>query len=285
MKKYLQLANQILRYGSWKGSGQNFNLNRAQSLENLHEFIPQKSNVKAGSVEASSVNNLVAQAAFIKSAFRTKGRHLCAQNLCYIRVPKAANTSVGYEMLVKKYPGLRDKSVDETQINFLSDVNLSKLEDAGTETFFTVVRNPFARLVSVYRDFFETNHDEFIYADYLFGILRQKISFAEFVERTSQIPDRLKDQHIRSQYLFVEPYKRKGIDVKIFQLEEKGSLVSFLNDYGIELPHLNKSLESYDYIQYYNKALIQQVYEIYKTDIEKFGYRETYQTLTERFKI
>lgn len=284
MKKYLQLATLIFRFGSWKGSGQNFNLSRANSLENLQEFVPHKSGVKTNPAEKSSGNNLLAQAAFIKSAFKKKGGHLCAQNLCYIRIPKAANTSIGYEMLVKKYPDLKDKKVDETQINFLSDVNLCAVEDAETETFFTVVRNPFARLVSVYRDFFETSGEKFIYQDYLFGILAQKISFTEFVNRINRIPDPLKDQHIKPQYLFIEPYERKGIEVKIFRLEEKQSLGSFLNDQGMELTHRNKSREPYDYAQYYNNVLIRQVYNIYKKDIETFGYREAYGNLKERFK-
>lgn len=287
MKKYLQLAAQIFRNGTLSPSGQNFHSTRAKSLENLKEFIPQNSIVqsegKFNPIQKSAVNNLIAQVAFIKSSFLKKGGHLSVQGLGYIRIPKSANTSVSYAMLMKKYPALKEKNPDETQINFLADVNLLSAKEIGEESFFTVVRNPFARLVSVYRDFFETNHAEFIYADYLFGILPQTISFAEFVSRISKIPDHLKDQHIKPQHLFFKPYENNGIAVKFFQLETPSGLESFMKENGMELTHRNKSRDAYDYTQYYNPHLLQQVYEIYKTDIEKFGYQQAYHDLKLRF--
>lgn len=288
MKKYLQLTAQILKHGTLRASGYSFHSTRAKSLENLQEFIPQKSIHKpdANAVRhRKSSGNLIGQVAFIRSAFREKGGHLSVDNIAYVRIPKAANTSVSYAMLVKKYPALKTKNPDESQVNFLADVNLLSAKEAGNESFFTVVRNPFARLVSVYRDFFETQHDEFIYADYLFGILPQKISFAEFVSRISRIPDRLKDQHFRPQHLFLKPYENKGIIVQHFQLEASSVLHDFLKDHGMELTHRNKSRESYDYTQYYNSHLVQQVSALYQTDIQKFGYQQAYHDLKLRFGV
>lgn len=233
----------------------------------------------------SSIHNLIAQLAFIKSSFRKKGGHLSVENLSYIRIPKSANTSVSYAMLVKKYPALKAQNPDEARINFLADVNLHAAREAGHETFFTVVRNPFARLVSVYRDFFETNRAEFIYAGYLFGILPQKISFAEFVNRISRIPDRLKDQHFKPQHLFIEPYESKGISIKSFQLEESPELESFLKEHRMELTHRNKSAVTYDYTQYYSPYVLRQVFEIYECDIKKFGYLPVYDDLKQRFRV
>jgi hypothetical protein len=283
LKKYLRLAAQILRNGTLRHSGQNFNSTRAESLENLQEFISHKSllqpKIKSVHQKKSSLRNLIAQAAFIKASFRKKGGHLLVQNVGYIRIPKSANTSVSYAMLVKKYPALKERCPDETQINFLADVNLQSVSETGVGNFFTVVRNPFARLVSVYRDFFETNRTGFIYADYLFGILPQTISFADFVNRISQIPDRMKDQHFKPQHLFVEPYENKGITVKIIQLETPETLESFLQEHGMELTHRNKSPEAYDYTQYYNLFLLRQVFEMYQIDIQKFGYIQLYEFL------
>ena len=288
MKKYLQLAALIIRNGTLRHSGQNFNSARKKSLENLKEFIPQKSVLQpersSGQSKKSPGKNLIAQAAFFKSAFNLKGGHLSAQMLGYIRIPKSANTSISYAMLVKKYPALKEKNPDEAQINFLADVNLQRTSEAGSETFFTVVRNPFARLVSVYRDFFETNRIEFIYADYLFGILSTNISFPEFVSRISRIPDRLKDQHFRPQHLFGKPYENKRITVKFFRLETPIALESFLREHGMQLTHRNKSRETYDYTQYYTPFLLQQVHEIYKVDIQKFGYQQVYESLKVQLK-
>lgn len=281
MKKYLQLAGLLLRFGKLNSKGQNFNSKRFESLESLQEFIPAQC-VPRSTLAIRNSNNFRAQAAFIKASFKSLGGHLSDGNLAYIRIPKAANTSMGYAMLLKRYPQLKNKTVDETQINFLSDVNLNRLKDVGTETFFTVVRNPFARLVSVYRDFFETDHGNFLYQDYLFGILEQNMSFAEFVDRIGQIPDRLKDQHFKPQHLFLQPYERNEIPVKIFQLEEQQNLKGFLNAHSMELTHRNKSTEPYEYAQYYTPGLIEQVHKIYQTDIDRFDYHKDLQTLKQK---
>jgi hypothetical protein len=289
LKKYLQLAALIFKNGTLRNSGQNFNENRAKSLENLQEFVPphvveylqvRKPNPSTKSL----VKSLIRQAAFIKYAFRNDGAHLNSQNLSYIRIPKAANTSISYAMLSKKYPDLQEKNPDEYQINFLADVNLLPAMKVKTETIFTVVRNPFARLVSVYRDFFETNHTPFIYSTYLFGILKQEISFAEFVSRINRIPDRLKDQHFRPQHCFFKPYENRGFAIESIKLEETPDLENFLKKHGMELTHRNKSREAYDYTQYYDPHLLQEVYEIYEADIKKFGYQQTYLELKQHFQ-
>ena len=273
---------QILRNGTLRGRGQNFNVAREKSLENLKQFIPQQLILRPqGNVNR---NTLIAQAAFIKSSFKKNGGHISTGKVGYVRIPKSANTSISYAMLVKKYPALKEKNPDETQINFLADLNLLSVKETKNESFFTVVRNPFARLVSVYRDFFETNRAEFIYADYLFGILPQTISFAEFVSRISRIPDRLKDQHIKPQHLFLTPYENKDITIKFFQLEASMQLESFLKEHGMELTHRNKSRDVYDYTQYYSPYLLQQVYDIYEADIKKFGYQPVYESLKVHIK-
>lgn len=281
MKKYFQLAVQIIRHGTLRHSGQNFHSTRLKSLDTLPEFVPDSKTIHN---QKNSVNNLKGQLAYIWSSFRKKGGHLSIQTLAYIRIPKAANTSVSHAMLVKKYPSLKEKDVDETQINFLTDVNLLPIEEAEKELFFAVVRNPFARLVSVYRDFFETRHEHFIYADYLFGILPQSLSFAEFIERINQIPDRLKDQHFRPQHLFLAPYEESGIRVMHIQLEIPFAVKNFLNEHGMELLHLNKSKETYDYTQYYTPDLLRQVYALYEADIKKFGYYQEYKSLENRLQ-
>ena len=289
MKKYLQLAAQIIRNGTLKSSDQNFNSLRAENLKNLHEFIPPHvsahlTEIKSNPGKKKPGNNLIRQAAFIKYALRNDGGHLTAQNLSYIRIPKAANTSISYAMLLKKYPSLTERKLDEYQVNFLADVNLLPAVLAKTGSFFTVVRNPFARLISVYRDFFETNHARFMYSDYLFGILKPDISFAEFVDRISQIPDQLKDQHFRPQHKFLKPYENKGFSVAWFKLEEPALLQSFLKEQGMELTHRNKSHTDYDYTLYYNASLLKKVYAVYRTDIDKFGYAELYRELKTQIK-
>ncbi len=279
MKKYLQLTAQILRYGTLRGRGQNFQKNRAQALELLQQFVPLQKRDAADVNAQTSPHNVVAQLAFIRSAFRNRGGHLSASDVAYVRIPKSANTSISYAMLVKKYPALKNEHVSEAQVNFLADVNLNPVNEAGPEQLFTVVRNPFARLVSVYRDFFENRQSDFLYADYLFGILTPEMSFETFVSRVSAIPDRLKDQHFRPQHLFADAYNNAGKIVTVFKLEEPGVLEHFLSSHGMELVHRNKSVASYSYQEYYDSSLLEKVYSMYRVDIVRFQYEAEYDQL------
>ena len=267
--KYLQLAGLIFRHGHVSHSGEDFNKKRIEGLKGLEEFFPTASRAPVPS-GGTTPHALIVQAAFIKNSWKTYGGHLTVNNLCYVRIPKAASTSMSYELLKKKFPDLHQQSITERQINFLADIHLEK-EVKKSPAYFTIVRNPFSRLVSVYRDLFE-NPDHYVYRDYLFGILPQQLSFSEFVDRISRIPDRLKDQHIKPQCAFLKFYERQGVNVKVFKLEETGLLNQFLNQHGLLLPHLNKSGESYDDRSYYDHSTWKKASEIYRVDIEQFGY-------------
>jgi hypothetical protein len=178
------------------------------------------------------------------------------------------------------YPTLTQKTITETQLNFLTDLNL-QTESSNPSVFFTIVRNPFTRLVSVYRDLFE-NKGHYIYRDYLFGILPQQISFSEFVERLSRIPDRLKDQHLKPQHAFLKYYEQKSLEVKVFKLEEPEPLNQFLNQRDLSLPHINKSTAPYD--SYYDLNTFNLVREVYKGDINRFAYKMEEKALLEHLK-
>jgi hypothetical protein len=285
LKKYAQLTALIFKHGKLRHSGEDFHENRVKSLTGLEEFIPENK-ISAQPPATNSflwknavLRNLVSQGAFIKSSFHHRAGHLTANGISYIRIPKAASTSVSLAMLEKHYPGLKEKMPDETQINFLTDLNLeTEIKNTSTE-FFTVVRDPFKRLVSVYRDFFETPHLQFLYRDYLFGILEPKISFAEFVNRIHRIPDRVKDQHLKPQHFFVKPYEDRRLQVTVFKLEEQSSLQIFLNAQGMNLTHRNKSDQVYDYTLYFDRETLQKTLELYRIDIEKFGYQPAYEQL------
>lgn len=274
--QYVQLLLLILQHGTLRQRGDNFNQSRVEALGDLSEFIPGLGNTH----REGSTNNLIGQVSFIKNSFVLKGGHLTAENISYIRIPKSANTSISMEMLEKLYPALKQKTIDSTQINYLTDVNLhSKKENQKNHNYFTVVRNPFSRLVSVYRDFFENIGSAFIYQDYLFGILHRQLSFAEFVDRIACIPDRLKDQHFKPQHAFLRYYEYQKIPVKVFKIEEVEKLQEFLSTYSLQFLHLNKSAEPYDFKKYYTSSLLKKVYQLYRTDVEKFGYEQEYHHL------
>lgn len=280
IKKYFNLLWIVLKYGQWLHSGENFNKNRNEGLKELKDFIPvANGNIEpAPSIKNAFIRNLVSQLSFLKQSFQSKGGHLATANLAYIRIPKSASTSLGKSMLEKIYPELKQKTVDERQINYLVDKNL-QLRANINQTYFTIVRNPFSRLVSVYRSFFEKNSTKYIYRDYLFGILPQNLSFDDFVSRVACIPDRLKDQHIKPQHNFIEYYNGKGINVNVFKLEEPEKIDQFLGLNNLQLLHLNSNEDRYDYQSYFSANSFKLALEIYKSDIDQFGYKAEVESL------
>jgi hypothetical protein len=267
-----------LAHGKLRHSGENFNALREKSLDSLREFIPQGIRTGSSVSDKSGVIGMFrSQMAYVWNSFKPTSGHVSAGGLAYIRIPKAASTSAGMMMLEKLYPALAGRSISEQQVNFLMDVNLIQAVEFDPSIYFTIVRNPFARLVSVYRDFFE-NTSHYIYSNYLFGILDRKISFAEFVNRISAIPHRLMDQHIKPQHYFLTYYEKNTTSVSVFKLEEPEHLNQFLTRHDLQLPHLNKTSQA-DFSQYYTLQIFEKVYAIYRKDFEKFNYQNEAESL------
>jgi len=281
------LVRLILSDGKFRHSGHDPRNIRREALAELSRFLPRDAQMPVdgnGGKKWLKKNPFIrswhSQAAFVKDAFRKKGRHLWAPaaNVCYVRNPKAASTSLSYALLSARYPELKDFRLTPQKINFLADINLREglSGDEKKAEFFTVVRNPFARLVSVYREFFEKQNAQFIYEDYLFGILRKELSFSDFVKRLELIPDRLKDQHLRPQHCFLNFYERNKVAVRILRLEESQDINAFMERHGLTLEKFNTAEFQYDYRHYYDRETVRAVYNIYKDDVARFGYASAY---------
>lgn len=285
--KHVRLLALVLRSGRIRPRGVDFSKRRRKALETLMTFVPAERPTprerQVRLVRNSWLAGLAGQVAFLMRSLKPRGGHLAAarEKLCYIRIPRAASTSLSYAMLAARYPALRGISVTAEQINSLTDVNLEVniAEDVGKTTFFTVVRNPFSRLVSVYREFFERPSQYFLYEDYLFGILKKGFSFREFVKTLEKIPSRFMDQHIRPQQRFLSFYQEKNIDVRIFKLEDREPLGDFLASHGLGLETLNQSEVAYDYRDYYDSEILRIAGKIYLSDLLLFGYQHEYEIL------
>jgi hypothetical protein len=288
------LLYMILRFGKWKHSGRDVNEERNLVLGNFTSFVPSRtwfsqitnfSVLKKVLMRNAYLRNLITQAAFLKDSVTPHGGHLHAPflNISYIRIPKSASTSLSWIILEAMYPDLKGKTPDATSINFLADANIRKsvLQDDADDIFFTVVRNPFARIVSVYRDFVAGHARDRIFDDYLFGILSGDLSFREFVKRVEGIPDLLKDPHLKPQHHFIDFYKRKNPNVVILPIEKPDEIKYFLFIYNLEIPHLNASGTTYDYREYYDPESYDWVSRIYKQDIKMFGYESVAKALRE----
>lgn len=225
----------------------------------------------------------VAAAAFIKGSLNRAGGHLTIANrgLSYVRIPKAASTSLCKTMLLAQAAGIVAEHFSPAEINFVTALHLQKKAGSVTRagTVFTLVRNPFSRIVSVYREFFERGKKPFIFEDYLFGILKQDMSFAQFVNAVNQIPDVLKDQHLKPQHLFLSYYESEKIPVTVMKLEEPEQIGRFLEKFGLQFGLFNQSESTYDYRHYYDRETLDIARDIYKSDLTRFGYWDSYRAL------
>lgn len=265
----------ILKSGKLRHSGHDFNVERERLLSEISSpLVIRSAEVQRVAASESLLYGLRSQAAFLKSRMKSRGGHLAVPDgsLAYIRIPKCASTSICAAMLQKHLPDSRGKLTPE-QVNALADIYIrdkTTTADHGT-IFFTAVRNPFARIVSVYREFLESGTKPFLYEDYLFGILKQNFTFREFVKAVADIPDALKDQHLRPQDKFVSYYKKRGVNVEVLRLEDQDKLKAFCSAYGLAVEKLHVA-DSYDYAKYYDETTAELVRRIYWRDLEAFKY-------------
>jgi hypothetical protein len=293
MQSPFSLFYMIVRFGRFRHSGKDFNKERNASLATLQAFVPKSSTpliplhwlnpVKKLFMKNLYLRTFITQGSIAKESVTPHGGHLHAPflNIAYIRIPKSASTSVSYAMLKVIYPGLNSIPLDPKEINFLADANLRRSLSSldNNDIFFTVVRNPFARIVSVYRDYISGSSTENVFEDYLFGILSRGLSFNDFVKRVEGIPDLLKEPHIKPQHHFVDYYRKKNPNVVILKLERPDEVNSFLAIYSLEMPVLNASKEDYDYRDFYDQETFEMVARMYRTDVKMFRYEQELRAL------
>jgi len=187
--------------------------------------------------------------------------------LVYLRVPKSANSSIRLSL-----PGGEQQRLDIQRLERRFPGHLS----------FSFVRNPWARLVSVYCDkirpepvaddphFPNGVHRGFVQR----GLpMRAGMPFEEFAEVTCAHADEATEKHLMSQAFFLV---RDGAIVPSFL----GRVESMADDWrslaamaGFEAPvmHLNRTQHA-DYTSYYDGRLVNLVGDRYRPDVEIFGY-------------
>jgi len=268
----IRLLTRIAAHGHFAPHGPNFNRERIEALRKLLVHYPE---LPVAVPPAQTLSYWKGQFAFLLKSNKYQHGHLMHANgkMAYVRIPKAGNTSMAFSILQSRFPYLDEQVLGTAGINYLTDYFLEK--ESRPEEIFAVVRNPFARIVSVYRDFLEQDQGRNFYGDYLFGFIRKPLSFPEFVARIALIPDRLKDQHLKPQYTFLNWYKSQGIQTHIFQLEKPAVVAEFLGARGMKLNRLNSTGNAYDYRQYYDEQSLSDVQKMYRQDLKEFGYEQS----------
>lgn len=206
--------------------------------------------------------------------------YVCPKNceIAYLNIGKTGCSSIRKALLECDIPGVE---VDDNQEihRYTNSLIKYKLKGKDRERFiFAFVRNPFDRIVSLYKNKFRSlrnlDVEGFIYTDYLNGIFHPQMSFDEFVETMVKIPDRLADRHFKSQYCMI--YEVPDLPVRFVGKFENlsGDFEQLRKRFPAlgELPHFNKSSAGSDYRAFYNHYTASLVAERYRRDIEEFHY-------------
>lgn len=209
----------------------------------------------------------------------------------FIHIPKTAGQAIVQSNLALpvtlKYINNRMKSIEEMDPDYVTEINplppffkhlpYSYLDKSLLTRFpstFTVIRNPWSRVVSLYH-----------YADKIRPLLdkapwynQEKISFKEFIERRMifRMTPNFYRKHPYDQWAcqmdwIIEGKNRKfAVDVLRYE-----NLESDISDYlgkKVEVPLVNKGIYENDYRSYYDDDTARSVQEWFKVDIDRWGF-------------
>lgn len=147
---------------------------------------------------------------------------------------------------------------------------------------FCFVRNPWDRLVSCYMDkirdaqggIYRGRHNPFVRYMERYGFGAQDLTFEEFVNAISEIPDEEAESHIMSQHRFIQDHRGNLLTDfvgRFDNLEADFQAVTKRLGISASLPHLRKTFRT-DYRDYYNSTTRDKVTERYREDIELFSF-------------
>ena len=155
-------------------------------------------------------------------------------------------------------------------------------KDISEYFFFSFVRNPFKRIVSLYLNKFLdsekiTNSGYFQYEKYFGGfLLTQPMSFEKFIKTICKIPDSISERHFSSQKYILEQSKRYPDFVgKIENLDNDIQILRDKTGIPLQLGFSNSS-SNYNYFDFYTLELLELVSIRYKLDIDAFCYQDDY---------
>lgn len=278
----------LVKHGSRQQSRINFEIERKIALKKIHFQLPnlanpRKKHIIAWLSKGNLSHLLLVNIAYLKNVSRLNKMFFIysGKKIVFVRILKSASTSLLNELLPLIEPQLATYNLTDEEIDALSfyyvQNKLSALESDHTK--FCLVRNPFARIVSVYLDLFKVKRESFTYANYWFGILRHDMSFKEFIKTISVIPKQWLGPHFSSQHQILE---NTGYieNITHFRIEkDMDAIYSFLNNFSITLPHRNKQKNNYDYVTFYDQESLELVYQLYSKDVHAFGYLEDFEIL------
>lgn len=195
----------------------------------------------------------------------------------YIQIPKVASrsirTAITRHLAGGTHAGASDASVvDRFEDQYSSHVDHQQIAELAQQYFvFAVVRNPYARIVSCYKNKVLQSRER----DRK-GILERygldmNASLEEFVDFVAEVPDRYADRHFRSQSWFLT-WQGKLLPTYVAKLENiDHDWQEIYRHSGIEAPPRKNVSEGRNDVDL-SPILKERIYQRYEQDFVLFGY-------------
>ncbi len=227
------------------------------------------------------VKRLVSQGAYMGWSYLV----LDDEKVVYLVIQKVACTSIKASMV--------NLDSDEHYLSVIKAIRRTghtvtalNAQDYRDYFVFTFVRNPFIRLISCYENKYHPKRKPgqtapLKYDHYLMGYIRKDRGFRSFARRVSRIPDRIADSHFASQSFMIDRMGQNPVPNFIGHFErlaEEYEPIRKKHDF-MPLPHHNPTEKAVYWMDYYDLPTARRVYRRYKKDVERFGYRSSYDEL------
>lgn len=148
-------------------------------------------------------------------------------------------------------------------------------------TSFAIIRHPFDRLVSLYRDKIRSGYRGWGFKQgveqFVFGGKKgfhEKMSFKEFALLCFQDPFYNADYHYYPQ-LYQLTFDKKLVPDHIFDLGEMDRVKDFLRGYGFDtdqIGHSNPTVREMNFREMYDAELLERARQYYEPDLTEFDY-------------
>ncbi|WP_031482099.1 sulfotransferase family 2 domain-containing protein [Maridesulfovibrio frigidus] len=196
-----------------------------------------------------------------------------SKKLLYINIPKAGGTST--RAIFDQISNLAEKELPNSVYkNFDNCVNVSN-PFFDNYMKFTVVRNPYLRLASLYASILREGRS--FHMRPFFEKKFKPLDFAKFCKFVANCPDEFSDPHFKSQTSYLSTSEGLIKDIFLVRLENYDEeMKAIFAEVGeeIDVPHKNRARPNKcNYIyDYYTPELIKIVNERYKEDFINLGY-------------